>query len=192
MTADKIKEVALRHFAHHGYSGGSLAQIAAEVGIKTPSIYAHFKNKDALFLAIMKDAFTKEWEQVLAYFKSSEQQPITEKLYGFLRWQKENYEQDERAKFWTRTSFFPPDHLQDEIMEELYKLLDQMEQLLLQQFEEAQAKDPKLEGLDIRQAAKAFMSLYDGVFVELLYGGGRRAEERLKSSWYMYERALFN
>ncbi|MBD2807322.1 helix-turn-helix transcriptional regulator, partial [Xenorhabdus sp. ZM] len=45
MTANRIKAVALSHFARYGYEGTSLANIAQEVGIKKPSIYAHFKGK---------------------------------------------------------------------------------------------------------------------------------------------------
>ncbi|KSU81155.1 transcriptional regulator, TetR family [Fictibacillus enclensis] len=191
MTADKIKAAALTHFANHGYSGASLAMIAADVGIKKPSIYAHFKNKDELFLAVTEEAVQNEWKQAVDYIKKGGQS-FKEKLYGYLKLQKESYEQDERAKFWLRTSFFPPEHLQQQITEYVYRYLDQMEDLLLQEFVEAKAQHPEMQNLDIKQAAKAYIALLDGVFVEMLYGGSDRAEERLQSSWYMYERALFN
>ncbi|MGG1572564.1 TetR/AcrR family transcriptional regulator [Fictibacillus sp. NRS-1165] len=191
MTADKIKAAALAHFANHGYSGASLSGIASDVGIKTPSIYAHFKNKDELFLAVTEEAIAREWEQATAYFKNRSSS-FKEKLYGFLRSQKENYDEDERAKFWLRTSYFPPEHLHDQVMKDVYNLLDKMETLLLQEFKEAKEQEPQLHSLNIEHAAKAYIALLDGVFVELLYGGERRTEERLEASWYMYERALFS
>ncbi|MCK6255425.1 TetR/AcrR family transcriptional regulator [Fictibacillus sp. KIGAM418] len=189
MTADKIKAAALAHFANHGYSGASLSGIASDVGIKTPSIYAHFKNKDELFLAVTEEAIAHEWEKATAYFNDSSLS-FKEKLYGFLQLQMENYEQDERAKFWLRTSFFPPEHLEEQLMDHVYSYLDKMESLLLQEFKEA--KEPGLQDLNIKYAAKAYIALLDGVFVEMLYGGEGSAEERLEASWYMYERALFN
>ena len=40
MTANRIKEVALTHFAKDGYEGSSLSAIATEVGIKTIHLYS--------------------------------------------------------------------------------------------------------------------------------------------------------
>lgn len=51
---EEVIEVAFRLFAEKGYQL-SMADIAGEVGIKTPSLYSHFKNKDEIiFLMIEK------------------------------------------------------------------------------------------------------------------------------------------
>ena len=44
-TKEKILETALALFAENGYNGTSMEQIAQDVGIKTPSLYKHFKGK---------------------------------------------------------------------------------------------------------------------------------------------------
>ena len=41
-TKDKIKAVALSHFAKTGYEGTPLSAITKEVGVTTPAIYAFF------------------------------------------------------------------------------------------------------------------------------------------------------
>ena len=45
-------------FAQHGYSGVSVRDIASACGIKAASLYHHFPDKDALYIATMEYAFS--------------------------------------------------------------------------------------------------------------------------------------
>jgi AcrR family transcriptional regulator len=48
---DLIVEVAMRHFAEHGYRGARVEDIAGEVGVAKGTVFLHFGSKEGLFLA---------------------------------------------------------------------------------------------------------------------------------------------
>lgn len=52
MTRTRILAEARTVFARKGYGEASLREIAEAVGIKTPSLYAHFPSKEALYEAV--------------------------------------------------------------------------------------------------------------------------------------------
>src|SRR5215468_10856090 len=53
-TRDVILDAAERHFADRGFAGVSVREIAAEAGLKNQaSLYHHFRNKRALYEAVL-------------------------------------------------------------------------------------------------------------------------------------------
>jgi AcrR family transcriptional regulator len=73
-TAERILDAAEDLFAAKGYSATSLGDVADRVGIRSPSLYNHFRNKEALYLAVL--------ERLLTHFTAPLQelqgQPITQ------------------------------------------------------------------------------------------------------------------
>ncbi|GLY68230.1 TetR family transcriptional regulator [Amycolatopsis taiwanensis] len=55
-TRAQLIEIASRLFASRGYDRTSIDAVLAESGASRGSLYHHFKNKEALFLAVVKDA----------------------------------------------------------------------------------------------------------------------------------------
>ena len=52
-TAERILDAAEDLFAEKGYSATSLGDVADRVGIRSPSLYNHFRNKEALYGAVI-------------------------------------------------------------------------------------------------------------------------------------------
>ncbi|AEI40532.1 TetR/AcrR family transcriptional regulator [Paenibacillus mucilaginosus] len=192
MTAEKIRGTALIHFARNGYEGASLADISAEVGIKKQSIYNHFKGKDDLFLAVFQDAAVREMLFVEDYLKRSGRLSLENMLYGFLNEYRKRYEREEDTKFFLRMAFFPPGHLQKEIVEYCNRHLDRTEQLLEPVFALAASNGEMHPDVSIERASAAFTAVLDGMFVEMLYGGLERSLKRLDASWFVYWRGIKN
>ena len=66
-TAQRILDAAEDLFAKKGYSATSLGDVADKVGIRSPSLYNHFKNKEALYQAVLNrllDNFTRPLEEL--------------------------------------------------------------------------------------------------------------------------------
>ena len=60
-TKHRILDEALTLFSQKGYANVYVGEIAQKVGIKAPSLYKHYKNKQAIFDAII-DEMNKRYE----------------------------------------------------------------------------------------------------------------------------------
>lgn len=190
MTLEKLKAVSLKHFAQNGYEGASLAQIAEDVGIKKQSIYTYFKGKDELFLQLCKDEYDNELRFVINFINKNKARPIKEILYDFLLQCIDRYEKYDSTKFWIRTAFYPPIHLNNQVMENVYGYLDKLEELLLPVIEKVMTEGQISSTIGAQRATAAFLGVLDGIWVEMLYGGTERLQKRLDASWYLYWRGL--
>lgn len=56
-TIERVLDAAEERFADEGFRGTSLRDIAQDVGIRAPSLYNHFANKEALYAAVLERAF---------------------------------------------------------------------------------------------------------------------------------------
>jgi AcrR family transcriptional regulator len=183
MTANRIKEVALAHFARYGYAGTSLTNIANDVGIKKPSIYAHYKGKEELYFVCLDDALNKDLSYIREHILQHQQQPVEYILYHLLSSYGERYRNNTEAAFWLRSSFFPPDELKERIVEKGNAYVIEVARLLYPLFEQVSFPFVKAE-----DALEAYLCLFDGLIIELLYAGFDKFQKRLNASWGIYWR----
>lgn len=189
MTANRIKAIALSHFARFGYEGTSLANIAHDVGIKKPSIYAHFKGKEELYFICLEEALQKDVQYFQQYKELIGRTPFEEILLNLLTGYARRFQESEEAMFWLRTSYFPPDAFREQIVVKANGHIAHIGELLLPLFEKAN-KDGILQEITVNEALEAYLCLLDGLMVELLYAGFNRFEVRLAASWKVFWRGL--
>ena len=191
MSSKKIRDVALSHFANFGYEGASLSKIAEGVGIKKPTIYSHYKGKDDLFLSVVHYVFQLERRRILEYFQTCTEMPLKTKLYGMFQWLEEGFTQSDTTKFLLRVAFFPPPALFDEVMNIVNPFLDGMQRNLIKLLNKATQRrefsHPNTEAVAI-----AYLTLIDGVLVELLYGGKQRYQIRVEAAWSIFWQGATN
>jgi AcrR family transcriptional regulator len=58
-TTTRLLAAAEAHFGAHGFAGTRLADVAADAGIRRPSLLYHFESKDQLYASVVSHAFTQ-------------------------------------------------------------------------------------------------------------------------------------
>lgn len=69
VTKADVRQAALTLFAERGYHGTSLKDVAASLGLRTPSLYAHIESKQSLLLDIVMetvDQVVEDFDGVMA------------------------------------------------------------------------------------------------------------------------------
>lgn len=186
MTAAAIKSVALRLFSAHGYEGTPLSAIAKEVGIKTPSLYAHFESKEQLFFAVYEDVLEEHTRRLEALIESVRAEPLETKLYRILAETCNNYLLDEeKAAFMKRSMLFPPAQLEEELQKRFLHSESKQSAFLRDIFQSG-VRDGTLHNHRVEDMLAAYYCLLDGSFVQMFYYGPQMFQERLQNVWTIF------
>jgi AcrR family transcriptional regulator len=70
-----LLEAATRHFGSHGYHAATVPMIVAEAGSSVGSFYAHFRNKEDAFAAVLQ-ALGRKMADVLQQARESQTDPL--------------------------------------------------------------------------------------------------------------------
>ncbi len=191
-TMLRICQAASHHFAKNGYHGASLNEIAAKVGIRKASLYAHFKSKDELFMMVFADALLAEKDFVANCFLSS---PIEEQAGYRYCWQMEERYQDAISlHLLLQTAYLPPKHLRHHIDLGYRNYLTQLQSLFSQQLRQQKAYS-ELDELHIEKLSQAYLGIIDSLYVELVYTNelsdmGESFHQRRDALWWLLQQTL--
>ena len=83
-TRRAILDAARRAFARHGYEGATVKVLEAETGLSRGAIFHHFKDKDALFLALAEDDAARMTETVAQHGLVQVMRDLQDKDAGWL------------------------------------------------------------------------------------------------------------
>lgn len=187
MTRHKLKEVAMRLFGEKGYEGTALSEIAKEVGVKTPAIYAFYENKEDLFMTVFREAMESYNTFIQELSEEQKELSAKESLYQILSRQYEFYQQSREASLLVlRYVIFPPAFLKETIEEAFLdsdKLLTTaIEQLIVQGMEDGTIRDQS-----VQLFVDAFLNLMDGLSMQYFYYTSKEVYERkLNHAFEMY------
>ncbi|WP_219834486.1 TetR/AcrR family transcriptional regulator [Paenibacillus sp. R14(2021)] len=184
MTANRLKQAALTLFAESGYEGVSLSEIAKSVGIKTPSIYAHFDSKEQLFLALLEDAIHEEFEKFTMLLTETEHQLPIERFYTIFRFFTDLDGLSKGQSFLKRTMLMPPRKLEERLREKFTAYEDAFTVVLMKLLH-ACAQPGRCSDEQAERLLALFYALLDGLLVEhKLYDSARyRTRQALLWDW---------
>lgn len=78
---EKILKAALEEFYDRGYKSAAMRNIAEKAKIPTGLIYSYYKNKEALFEAVLRPVLY-DWERVLSAGGETKSKHINSQIYG--------------------------------------------------------------------------------------------------------------
>ncbi|WP_079913429.1 TetR/AcrR family transcriptional regulator [Paenibacillus sp. 32352] len=186
MTMMKIKEAALRLFAQKGYEAAPLSEIAKEVGIKTPSLYAHFRSKEDLFLAVFEDVLQEHLGRVAALEQLINGMDVHEKLYTILKDSCQTYLlSEDSVTFLKRAMLFPPEPLQRELQGRFPVSENALSAVLRTIFEEGMQQGV-IRRMNTDELMASYYCLLDGTFIQKHYYNHNDFERRIQSIWRLY------
>ncbi len=185
---ERIERAALPLFARKGFEGTSLSKIAEGVGIKKPSLYAHFDSKEDLFFAILQKV-NRDYREFLRvqgdkYFNMTTEQ----QLYGLLKDHSTYLENEDLGLLFKRFMLFPPLVLKDTFNEQFIKSEEALTDVLKKIVNEGKQRGDIQGQQD--EVIDAYICLLDGTFEQLFYYSEVEHEERLQNAWRIFWRGI--
>lgn len=189
-TQDRIKTIAVKNFGKHGYTEVSLSKIADEVGIKKPSLYAHFQSKLALFEACMESTKSKFMNGLKEYIDKNEGESALDVLHSLLKTVNDSSSgfKDDKM-FYLRFSYIPPEDLGSEMAVYSNDFIDSISSLFLPLVEKLidELNNDRNSGSEVLEA---YLCMFDGLMIELLFGSRETYTKRLNAAWAIFERGV--
>lgn len=183
-TAYRIQQASLKLFTDYGFEGASLSDIAKEVGIKTPSIYAHYSSKEQLFLRLVEDVIVEEREKWIAQIDSEQAKPLSakEQLRLLFDFYTDFAGMSIGQAFLKRVMLAPPRGLEERLRQHILqyeeKITDDLHKLLRAVSEEAGTSP-----VDLNRQVAVIYALIDGLLVEFQLYDAKTHRERVEAVW---------
>jgi AcrR family transcriptional regulator len=182
-TKEKIKKMALTLFAQKGYYGTTMKDIAKLVGIKTPSLYAHYSGKKELFFSVYED-LAKEYVDLMdRIMNTAESMDIEDRLfYIFEQFIIYYINNPEILSFWNQIILFTPSELKERFLSHITncdtRSQKKMEEILAKEIEQGQLRN----GSPLTMSW-SFRAMREGIINWMMMAPELRKEELIKAFW---------
>ena len=185
-TSVLIKQHALQLFAQKGYYGTSLNDVASLVGIKKPSLYAHFKNKDDLYITILQELMDTFMDRVTidsSVIQSSSTKPLLKRLLINMI---DFWKDETLGLLYKRTLLFPEEKFRSSIHEYFLQTETYTTDILSKIFSKG-IQNNEIPAQPLEPLIDAYYCLIDGLFVQRFFYTSsefdKKAEHAFEHFW---------
>lgn len=188
-TEEEIKNVALLYISKYSYETIALKEIAQTIGIKTPSIYAHFESKEQIFMYALKDARKKEREKLMSLVLSFRTKEVEEVLQNFFYY----YTDAKNIVFWKIILKQSLTNLPNRLLKMLKEEFTEFERDIsvhLEEFYRIGQETGWIQRKDVEQMISLFFTLVDGLLVEQKLYNEEIYNKRRDNIWEIYKQVI--
>ena len=190
MTRSRILQAALQRFSRGDYSATSLKDIAGDVGIKAPSIYAHFASKQQLYVEVYERSIAEHREYFRALIAAGHDTDPLERLRQLLFGVPEFYrDRPELFALHLRTTL--SHNLGGEQgMAEAFQVWDTELSAAVSDAYVAGVSTGQLTSLPAEAFTSHFLALMDGLFLQKAYYPPAVYDAHLAQTWEVLKRLI--
>jgi AcrR family transcriptional regulator len=188
-TSERIKQSALQVFAQKGYHGTSLNDVAEMVGIKKPSLYAHFKNKDDLYTTILTEIMDTFKDRVTLTPMDFEKLSAKELLLKFVNQMVDYWKDETLGLLYKRSLLFPEDRFKLMIHEQFVETEVFTTNILKQIFKKG-FQNKEINNQPVEPLIDAYYCLVDGLFVQRFFYESADYEKKVTHAFEHYWQAI--
>ncbi|MBW1702526.1 MAG: TetR/AcrR family transcriptional regulator [Deltaproteobacteria bacterium] len=153
---DRLLEAATALFAKKGYASTYVREIVTRAGVTKPALYYYFKNKGAIFCAILDSAVHLE-KTILAEVLEMEGPVLDSLTYLYRRFYQGVIEQPDLARMINNLISGAPQGTPTYDLEQFYdRMVDAIKTIYLEGVRKGEVKE-----IDVDDAAILFLSLLD-------------------------------
>ncbi|AST94519.1 MULTISPECIES: TetR/AcrR family transcriptional regulator [Shouchella] len=180
MSKQKIKQVAINQFYRNGYEGVKMSQIAEEAGIRKQSLSYHYPSKKELFMELYKEVIDAEIVFTQSFFDRFSSLPPKEVLYSFLKEVSLRAYDKPNTGFLQALSFAEPLEIQSYVSAHYIPYLNTLKTEIKKVF------DKETFNYTSDECTVAFIVLFDGLIVDLLYNTKQSFDYSLDISYKIF------
>ncbi|WP_052492770.1 TetR/AcrR family transcriptional regulator [Leucobacter komagatae] len=190
MTRTRILQAALQRFSSGDYSETSLKDIAGDVGIKAPSIYAHFANKEQLYTEVYERSIADHSEFFRARIAEVAHREPIERLRHILLGVPDFYrDRPELFELHLRTAL-SHNLARERGMAEAFQVWDTELSAAVSEAYLAGVATGQLTSVPPEAFTSHFLALMDGIFLQKAYYPPAVYEVHATQTWEVLERFL--
>ncbi|MCY9447417.1 TetR/AcrR family transcriptional regulator [Bacillus haynesii] len=184
MTRENIKRTAVRQFNELGYEGVKMSHIAKELGMRKQSLAYHFSSKKEMLMEIYPEIVEEEISFINEFFDSRKHTPAKSQIYDFLKETQVRFHALPNVAFLQAMSFKAPAEVSDFISAQYLLYLHTLKERVANVFKESDVNCPP------EKCAIGFITLYDGLNIQLVYENKQSFERSLEISFDIFWRGL--
>lgn len=186
MKKEIIKQAAFELFAERGYDSTSMRDIAKKVGIKAPSIYAHYESKEEIFNAIFNEVLGQHIQEIKELVLIGKTSPKNhELLYSVFVKALKFFSNSNIAAFWGRTIFSSNDFMIETLNTSTTQMREGIFSLYSEVFKETLIVD-EISEEDLRTMIISFLAIIHGYIIMSHLHNIDLDDEQIERAWELY------